>query len=1003
MGCKLKSLPFGRAALKNKHIESLSGDDDTIKKLAHDFASILSEVGDYRVKDYADGYTNGINDLDQVTRYITMYNEEDGSGYASFEEFMKKSTVETRGEYIRQIERTIAQVVEESPNPHVFGEMDKMLDSGIALTALHNVLSRVRTTKEAGNAIPLVRAINKTINLWENPIVAFQHWVPGKEALERLATIKEYSSNQLIILNDSITSMLDKAETLNAFRKNRINRAQINRMLPALDGVDFNNPDDIRSLASTLVSKYSIHEDMLEDVLLGLGEIKKTWDIINYGTSDLSSRPIKDIVDSAGTGTIIGFYKELHNRVSQYYTFTKMNIGNTKALEEVKSILDQTDITKMTRKNYMPTYDKDVFGSIEELEENASRFFVPGMYRPKNQFGDLDESLDFEKLIASNLTTNNFLFNKMQMAIAREHLDFEYKKGLVDGLLDDEYRGNALRAARLVVKKLDMYLNYNPSQQSSGALLLKRMDAIGGSVIAGILGGPRNAFNNIIAGRLYTVVAGINVGSPSDYKKLQKEPPNEEARVLLSIVDEATSDYMSPGIVSQFNDMPKNALDMSHSFLRKAGDWLGDGGFMSAWSYWRDNLTVKGTEQSYLRPYVKNMVYAELSSRMKLTGLKPGTDAYVKAAKSIVPTIARDAWTDLSASLGHFDSINKPIWAHLMLETADNIPKVAAGMFLKYFYTFRQVMVTNVDLVLNRARQAFGGTFDERWDYSKNPNKPHQFHTGGIIHNPTFALGGVAALGLFSLVREFLKRDEPEGTVEQLTDFMARLHLPVADSANPIQGVDDLALYLAFVAGVANVDDETYKRYKASAINFGLGMAGGRFVASAIDQDKSYIEGLINIVSGEADWLNIFSDDIIETGAYGENLKAISKDIRSDTAMFRQPWTMDLVLTLLEGATLGGFFKEVSDRKQAHIHFQDLFRKQVSRWTGWAFWMDSWDLESSQSRKNYIYNGVTNKKLNGIKNKEFYSASRYIPRYSNVYNSYVKRYYIPWSPRPGSR
>ena len=59
-----------------------------------------------------------------------------------------------------------------------------------------------------------------------------------------------------------------------------------------------------------------------------------------------------------------------------------MNIGNTKALEEVKSILDQTDITKMARKNYMPTYDKDVFGSIEELEQNASRFFVP-VYRPK--------------------------------------------------------------------------------------------------------------------------------------------------------------------------------------------------------------------------------------------------------------------------------------------------------------------------------------------------------------------------------------------------------------------------------------------------------------------------------------------------------------------------------------------------------------------------------------------------------------------------------------------
>ena len=75
---------------------------------------------------------------------------------------------------------------------------------------------------------------------------------------------------------------------------------------------------------------------------------------------------------------------------------------------------------------------------------------------------------------------------------------------------------------------------------------------------------------------------------------------------------------------------------------------------------------------------------------------------------------------------------------------------------------------------------------------------------------------------------------------------------------------------------------------------------------------------------------------------------------------------------------LGGFFKEVSDRKQAHIHFQDLLRKQVSRWTGWAFWMDSWDLESSHSRRT-IYNGVTNKRLNGIKNKEFYSASDIFP------------------------
>ena len=53
------------------------------------------------------------------------------------------------------------------------------------------------------------------------------------------------------------------------------------------------------------------------------------------------------------------------------------------------------------------------------------------MYRPKNQFGDLDESLDFEKLIASNLTTNNFLFNKMQMAIAESILILNIRKALL--------------------------------------------------------------------------------------------------------------------------------------------------------------------------------------------------------------------------------------------------------------------------------------------------------------------------------------------------------------------------------------------------------------------------------------------------------------------------------------------------------------------------------------------------------------------------------------------
>ena len=999
MGCKLTSIPMSR---HGKLEESIT--DDSIKQASLDLMAFLSEAGDSRIDDYLNGYTDTIDDLDKVVRFITMYDEDIGMGFSSFESLMNTTHLE-KSAYIGEIIRTISKVIEASPNPHVFGEMDEILDSGIALATVNEVLARTRSSRTAASQFAFTRGINKVLNLWDNPAASFQYWAPGKNALERLARLKEFSKSQLTVLNDKITDMLNYAEDIPVFHDNKIHRGQINKMITSLNGLDLSIGNDVIVLRNTLMNSHDIDEEIVDSVVEGLTEVKKMWNLINYGVSDLNSKEMPDIVREAGRGTIIGFYKELHERASDYYTYAKASIGDTETLDDVKNILDQTDITKMTRKHYVPTYDKDMFGDIETLEESSSRFFVPGMYRPKSFFGTPDEYIDFEKIIRSNLLANNYLFNKMQMAIAREHLDTEYKAGVLNGMLDDEYRGDALRAANLMVRKLDRYLEYDVNNRTDFVRLAKRIDAIGGAIVSGIIGGPGNAMNNIVAGRLYAAIAGINVGSASDYEALRARADAGE-RALLSVVDEVTQDLMSPGIASQFNEMPKDMLDLATAKVRKMGDWLGDGAWLSSWSYWKRNLTVKGTEETYLRQFLKNMVFAELYTKMKLTGLTPDNPRYAEVARSIAPDIARDAWMDLQQGLGHFDPLNKPIWAYIKFETAETASDVIAGMFLKYFYTFRHVTVTNCDLMLKRGRQLFGGTYDSRWDFTNNPNKPHEFHTGGVVKNPNVAFGAATALAVFSLARHYFRNkkreyDPEESDLQRAVDVASRFHIPVIDSANPIQGIDDLALFLVFSSGLARVDEDTYNRYKASAINTSLGMAGGRFAAAFTEDDRNYIEGLTNMVSGESDWIKTLSDEVIDTGMYGENLRAISREFRRDTALLRQPWAVDILLSTMEGLTLSGAIKPVSDKKQAQLFSQEMWRKDVARWSRLAYWMDSWDYEDADMKKKYTSRGLQNKYLNGVSHRRYSSAARYLPpEYQRNYHHYAKRTHVPYMPRP---
>lgn len=1000
--CIINSWAFLKKAMQNTARDklSLAYDNKGLRNMSLDVVTMMAHAGDNRMTEYLGDYNNTTDDLDMVTRYVTEYDSKTGAGHATFDSFTSKADDQTRAAYMNRIRQTIYDVVTATPDPGIYGDLDDMLSSGVALNTMHAVMKSIKYDRTTADILPVFKSINSMLHLYDNPIANFRHWNPGKKAIHNLAVVKEYGINHMHGLMNQVGDMLDKAESMPIFKDNKITRGQINQMLPSMDGLDLSNPNHKQAYASILVNNHGIDHELVDGIVLGLDKVKQDWNHINYGKGVIETGDIQHISENPMGGTIIGYYAGLHKMVKEYYDFVSTQVTGSERLAEVKRILDFTDIRNKIRRDYMPTYDQELYGNLGELYNDPAKIAVASNYRPKGQLDNINEDINFEKLTVANLIANNSMFNKMTMVLAREHLDFEYKASVISGDIDNDYRHAALNSADLFIRKLDAYLDYEPGERTKTALLMKKMDAFGGAWVSGMLGGIRNALNNTFAGRAYTILAGINVGSPAELAKLVKNGKPEDV-ILAQIAHEKSKNYMSPGIASNFESLPDNVLDQTHSALRKLGDWLGDGGIMSGFTWWKENLTVKGTEENHLRTYVTNMIFLELSERMKLTGLSADNPEYAKLANEITPNIAAQAWTDLSNALGHFDPVNKPFYAHVAMETAETAPKVILGMFAKYWYMFRHVDVTNYDGITKRIRENFGESYD-RWNYNDNPNKPQGFRSGGLLHDPKAALGGIAALALFDLVRVFFKKKDPKPGFESMVDDLARVHVPVVDSANPVNGVLDLVRYLGYVAGVVHVDEETHKRYAADAINFVAGMAGGRGFASIIGNERSHIEALSNIVTAKSEWMSLAGKDTIETGFYGENLRSLRRDFRADTAMFRNVWAVDLLATLgVEIGVIGGVFKDVDNKKQAEYYRKETIDRAIGRWSGLAFWIDNWDRDD-EVRKKYVRPANMNRYLNNISDKQYKSATKYHAnsRSGIAYNTYIKHYYPQYGPAP---
>lgn len=1010
MSCKISEGFFNRARrllTPKPKGEDVNTSDTQLRAMTEDMVAIASRIGGNEMDDFIRGNKETYNDIDAAVKYITSFGGK-GGGFDSLEALMKHPDLTQRDSYVRMVKVALEELVKDSPNPSELLGMKEELSSAAAVNALYSVGLALEHDANFVERIPILGALQRKLGISLNPFIAAKNWFPTREAMVRNAQFGQGSGEGYNILANNINKLMGDAAKLEVFRQNKISRNILNRMLPALDGVDFNDNNQVGRLSADISRDFNIDNDQINDVMEGLRMVKDRWDAINYGAANIGKGEIETVVANAGRNTVVGLYKYMHEYVQAYYDKVVEDIGETGKLFEVKRILEQTDITKKARLNYMPTYDSDLYGKYGEISSilGDSKLFVPSNFRPKEHFGVQGENADFEKMIITNLLTNRDMFNRMLMTISREHMDINKARLEYQGLDTDPARINSVNAATDLIRKIDYQLNYDRRQDTEAAKALKMAGTFPSLYVISAISGPRSAGANKIYNTFARWAASINVGTIQDIGKIKKSGSDAD-RYILDSAQKLGEDFVSTGLVQQFASPPKGFEDAFLHNMRRFGQFLADGGIVGSASDWYKENFVYGGQETKLRSLIYMMAYAETKNRAKLANLDYATDkqAFMDFVDKSMPEIIDRAYEDLTVPLAEFSSLGKPLFAHISLETADTAPKVATAMFTKYWWTFRHVMVNAIDNTAIAVRRSVTGTDQGRWDYggaADSPGNINEKHFRNVMAGGG-ALGSMLALGMWMMVRDFLRKEDPEEGVEEYLDMAARWRLPLAETVNPMRGVEDLTNFFVAMTGLRNVTDEEYERYKAQALNFTLGMAGGNYAKDRLLGDRTAIEGLTNILTAKSNWVEQLSEGVIEAGYYGKNLRDISKEFRADTAMFRHLWALNVPITMFEATAFSGILGNVDDKKQGYEHAARIFSDAMSRWSGLVPWVDTYDMPY-EVRQKYVTNNRLNQALNAVERENYASVaslnSRNVQRHYNAYANRVRQYRPQYIQKP---
>lgn len=997
--CILKNL---RA--QNRAIVSESTGEDELKQSLSNYAAALTTIGGDITKDFHLGDSESIDTIDMLVRKLTMYDDDNNIGFASYESFRNKATADQVSALEAVLKESIYKLVESEVSTSNIDSMDEIFNASIARQAFLTAVRHVKVDKTTAVHIPILKMINKAVELSGNNLVAMQHLPWGKRAHERIAYMKNYAESGKTSISNKIRKLLSDAEKVPVFIENKLSRADLSRMLPVLDGVDYDNPKQMQAATSKLMDLYDYDYDQASRVVHGLVGVAKGWNIINYGMAKPTTAEIAALKEKPIGGTLVAYLRGMRSILADYYqeavTTTKLD-KNSPAAQAIEYYIRGTDIN--LRYNYMPSLeDMQLDLNLKDIENffGEERYgAIPGFYNKRiKDSGDSEN--DFEPLAIGNVIAAYMLFNRGMQILSRSVLKAEYDHAVVSGeYAENHLKRDAIDSTGHYIKKLDKVINYNPGNVPDSVRNTRNALSIFSLYVSSIISAPKSAINNLFGGSLSRFARGLAEGSYSEYHDAlgNDKYPDMGLRKVAQAANEATLYYKSPGMASEFTALPENTMERFAVGVRKVADWLGDGGFMRHVPIWKENLTVKGTEDR-MREYVSVMVFNRTAERMRLLNIDASDPQYSVKAKEIAESVAVDAWTELSSALGHFDPTNKPLWAHLRYETAETLPTLLLGFAAKSWHTFRHVTTSVIDNLVRSTTDVLGESVNP---YTNSSGGNAVFGKTVGRSQAKAATATLITIALVSLFRELIKeqsKEDEDSAIGKLASVVGNTRVGLIEASNPIQGLDDIVKSMAQFMGIMNMSDEDYAKAKSRAWAYGVGILGGREIASLMEDDKPQLNNLVNFLSFNGDFTRVFSREIVDAGINGQGLYERRRAFREATTMFRTSYPVDLAASVL--GELGMIGLRNNDPDEAAKYRSVVARSVLNKMFGLSQWADVIN-DEYDGRKNYdryFLNSPYTTAMNRIKLDRVASVEKYIDNINNpekTTSKYIKKAYGP--------
>lgn len=906
-----------------------------------DILALISYTSSNAIDDMSRGDLYAISTADEIVRHLTGYSEEHGQklGYSGLEDVKNRAPEEHRAALFNAVKRVIYDVIEQNMSPDYYDGLNNILYSSVGIAIMQKVRRNFLASREMSTI--MFRSVGQTLNrhlrLFSNPMMTLSHLPVGKSAMVRLAVIKEFSQSVGAQLYRDVQNILTKAESVDAFKRNKITRGEINRMIGVLDGRNYMQWMDMTAAKEMLIEEFRVSIDEVDTVYTALVDLARNWNMINYGKQEVfGAEAIAAVKANPVKNTMVWYLTEMRKMVSDYYHEVASTISAPEALSSVAAFIDATDLK--LRNNYIPSaQDLQFRMNVSDLKGEFGTegvLFTPRFYHGRAEDADGGPFEDFEMLVGNNIFSAGALFNRAVMTTAKVALDDIYLRTTTSGEYDrNTYITDALDAAHYLSIKLDRLLKYDSSRVTAPAKVTKQLMSLMSLYISGILASPANSLNNLFGGRTFTVASFGMEALPTEFNAALSGKLSDTENAIAGMINDHTSTrYLNPGLASEYQSVREGMGNTFERLVRKSADWLGDGGFMSFSSLWKRVFTVKGGEM-YMRGYVNAIIYNRVHQELSLSGITKDHPDFKVRASALIEKVAPGAFVELSQALGHFDPLNKPIAFHLAYETAETLPRVLLGFLGKTWFTFRQVNVTNISNLF----RIFGDVRSAKL-WSNVPINSTQA-TARALGSGAFMF--LLVLALWDLARDLVRPKEIDTGLDRIVDAAASTRIGAIESINPLREVNDLLKMSVFTLGILNVDDHVYAKWREDAIRTSFGMLGGMEARTVFSREDTVLDGITNLFKFEMDWRRLFSKDVIETGVHGQDLYALRRQSRSDLRFLRSIKPFDLAASLLiDVGMIGGVIKETDDPEQAKRYRLDTLKRTFLKFFGLSMWND---------------------------------------------------------------